>query len=116
MMNLSDVKTYLINYFGNNPFDYNKYKTPVKNELPYILSDSCATTDIKLDLSNTTTYTDEDPNSDTYGFECTDYQDGTTYCENTEAGVDSGSCDPNVLISTKDSSDGTKINEYWRFN
>ena len=32
MMNLSDVKTNHINYFGKNPFDYNKYKQPVKNE------------------------------------------------------------------------------------
>ena len=52
MMNLSDVKTYLINYFGKNLFDYNKYNNSnVENKHYSVLSGSCTTSDIKLDLS-----------------------------------------------------------------
>ena len=83
MINLSDVKTYLINYFGNNPFDYSKYQetNTNNNDLPYILSGSCTTSNIKLQLSDTENIINDDGSitiiySD--GTRVTTYPDGTT--------------------------------------
>ena len=116
MMNLTDVKKYLINYFGKNLFDYNKYdNSNVDNNLPYILSSSCTTSDIKLDLS-AETYIDET------GAVCKKYEDGTELCQkeclsDTSYAYDSNSYASDVSnISTVKSiiklPDGTEETEY----
>jgi hypothetical protein len=113
MMNLSNVKTYLINYFGENPFDYNKYKQPVKNEnknknqneSPYILSESCTTRNIKLDLSNTTTVVNDD------GSTTTTYYDGTTVTTNPDGTTTTTLSDGTTITENEDGSVTTEYSD-----
>ena len=107
-MNLSNVKKYLIDYFGRNPFDYSKYDRSADPDDPlYILSSSCATNDIRMEISEGETYIDTET-----GMKCVEYPNGTVVCTNSDCENNANENNPEKVCSTTCGPDGTCQIEY----